>query len=184
MSIDRLVFSIASEQVVPLFEYVIAQHSEISCTDKAVCSSYCISNYYPTNFSTCLIHVNIFYFHLYLQSKNLTQIANILDVDQCVPSSDVNIDSENCITLMAIEQTNSSNNVYVTVCYGSTATMQLPIIFATVTMILILGLSCGAIYILHSMLDPVKMMKMSRSCYTSKFLNEIWPHPSFSSEPM
>ena len=109
------------------------------------------------------------------QFQNLTQIANILDVDQCVPSSDVNIDSENCISLMAIEQTNSSNNVYVTVCDGSTAMMQLPIIFATVTMILILGLSCGAIYILHRMLDPVKMLKASRCCFPSNLLSEMWP---------
>ena len=122
-----------------------------------------------------MIHVNIFDFHLNSQSKNLTQIANILDVDQCVPSSYVNIDTKNCVSLMAIERTNSSNNVYVTVCDGSTATMQLPIIFTTVAMILILGLSCGAIYILHRMLDPVKMLKMSRSCYPAKFLDEIWP---------
>ena len=42
-------------------------------------------------------------------------------------------------------------------------------------MSLILGISCGAVYILHRMLDPVKMLKLSRLCFPARCFDSIWP---------
>ena len=53
--------------------------------------------------------------------------------------------------------------------------MQLPILFTTFLMSLILGISCGAVYILHRMLDPVKMLKLSRLCFPARCFDSIWP---------
>ena len=53
--------------------------------------------------------------------------------------------------------------------------MQLPILFTAVLMILILGISCGAVYILHRMLDPVKMLRLSRVCFPARCFDSIWP---------
>ena len=53
--------------------------------------------------------------------------------------------------------------------------MQLPILFTTFLMSLILGISCGAVYILHRMLDPVKMLRLSRVCFPARCFDSIWP---------
>ena len=42
-------------------------------------------------------------------------------------------------------------------------------------MSLILGISCGAVYILHRMLDPVKMLRLSRACFPANCFDNIWP---------
>ena len=101
---------------------------------------------------------------------------NILDGDQCFPTSDVNVDSENCVGLLAVGQNDSFiDSIYITVCDERTAKMQLPILFTTFLMSLILGISCGAVYILHRMLDPVKMLRLSRVCFPARCFDSIWP---------
>ena len=75
---------------------------------------------------------------------------------------------------MSIEDHDNSD-IYVTVCDETTTAWQLPLIFATLAMVLILGFNCGGIYILHKILDPVKMLKMSRSCFPARFFESIWP---------
>ena len=103
--------------------------------------------------------------------------TNILDGDQCFPTSDVNVDSENCVGLLAVEQNNSfiDQSIYVTVCDERTAKIQLPILFTTFLMSLILGISCGFVYILHRMLDPVKLLRLSRVCFPARCFDSIWP---------
>ena len=133
-----------------------------------------ISNNCYTNISDFIIHFEYFF---KISKPNKDICTNILDGDQCFPTSDVNVDSENCVGLLAVGQNNSFNNqsVYVTVCDERTAKMQLPILFTAVLMILILGISCGAVYILHRMLDPVKMLRLSRLCFPARCFDSIWP---------
>ena len=121
--------------------------------------------------------ISILKYFFKISKPNTDICTNILDGDQCIPTSDVNVDSENCVGLLAVGQNNSFNNqsVYVTVCDERTAKMQLPILFTAVLMILILGISCGAVYILHRMLDPVKMLRLSRVCFPARCFDSIWP---------
>ena len=66
-------------------------------------------------------------------------------------------------------------NVYVTVCNEYTTDWQLPILFVCLGMVLILGLSSGAVYLLHRTLHPIQLMEMSRSCFPALCFDSIWP---------
>jgi hypothetical protein len=65
--------------------------------------------------------------------------------------------------------------VYVTVCNDLTVDWQLPILFVSLGMVLILGLSSGAVYLLHRTLHPIQLMEMSRSCFPALCFDSIWP---------
>lgn len=69
----------------------------------------------------------------------------------------------------------TSEEVYVTVCDSETTLAQSPIIYATLAMIAIFALSSGLIYVLHRMLDPIKLMQMSRCCFPARCFDSIWP---------
>ena len=63
--------------------------------------------------------------------------------------------------------------VYLTVCDENTRIWQVPLLITSTIMIFFLALSCGATYILHRILDPIKTMKMSKCCFPC--LDSIWP---------
>ena len=69
----------------------------------------------------------------------------------------------------------TSKEYYVTVCDSETTMAQSPIVYATLAMIAIFALSSGLIYVLHRMLDPIKLMQMSRCCFPARCFDSIWP---------
>ena len=94
----------------------------------------------------------------------------IPDVQYHGPSPDVYLGA--CSNLLSIGT--SDKNVSITICDDSTTMWQLPIIIVTSTMVLLLGLSCGPIYLLHRILDPVKLLKLSRCCIPARCFDSIW----------
>ena len=66
-------------------------------------------------------------------------------------------------------------NVYLTICDENTRMWQAPLLITSTIMIFVLVLSCGATYILHRILDPIKTMNMSRCCFPASLLDSIWP---------
>ena len=66
-------------------------------------------------------------------------------------------------------------NVYLTVCDENTRMWQAPLLITSTIMLFFLVLSCGATYILHRILDPIKTMNMSRCCFLALPLESIWP---------
>ena len=65
--------------------------------------------------------------------------------------------------------------VYLTVCDENTRMWQAPLLITSAIMVFFLVLSCGATYILHRILDPIKTMNMSRCCFPASRFDSIWP---------
>ena len=83
------------------------------------------------------------------------------------------LEAENCTNLLSIVEGNAT--IYITVCNDLTTDWQLPVLFVSLGMVLILGLSSGAVYLLHRTLHPVQLMEMSRSCFPALCFDSIWP---------
>ena len=66
-------------------------------------------------------------------------------------------------------------NVYLTICDENTRMWQAPLLITSTIMIFLLVVSCGATYILHIILDPIKTMNMSRFCFPACLFDSIWP---------
>ena len=65
--------------------------------------------------------------------------------------------------------------VYLTVCDENTRIWQAPLLITSTIMIFFHVVSCGATYILHRILDPIKTMNMSRYCFPALLWDSIWP---------
>ena len=76
----------------------------------------------------------------------------------------------NCTSFLSFEDSFDQNATYLTVCNEVTKVWQLSLM---ITMLTLLAFSCGGIFILHSILNPFKLMIWSSKYFPC--FESIWP---------
>jgi hypothetical protein len=93
-----------------------------------------------------------------------------LDNNYCGRSPNISVD--NCTGIFSLQSENDNiTSVYLTVCDKRTKDLHLPLIIASSTIVVFLLFSCISIYVLHSILNPIRMLLFSRKCC----FGTIWP---------